>query len=356
MAINNSDSVRQSRGGISVTLTEVTQGMEEELFRTVVEPELLDNPITYPDRILLMGSCFTEQIGERLERLKFNTQLNPFGILFNPESMANSLERIVEGTAYTADDLEQVHGRWVSFDHHGRYGGATADEALDGMNEDLIAANEQLPQTRFLILTFGSAWAYRHLEQDRVVANCHKVPNTAFRKELLSLEELTNRYELLFKKLIKQNPDLQIICTVSPVRHWKDGVINNQRSKSVLHLLIAALEANIEQVHYFPAYEIVMDDLRDYRFYDRDLLHPNTQAVDYIWNKFVASCMHADCAPAMAEVKKIRFALDHRTDDPESVSYQRFVARNLKMIASIKERFPFIDLAEEEKQFLRFKL
>ena len=172
----------------------------------------------------------------------------------------------------------------------------------------------------------------------------------------MDLNKLIERYRQLLGDLLNEHPELQVICTVSPVRHWKDGVINNQRSKAVLHLLSGAMEDAFERVHYFPAYEIVMDDLRDYRFYERDLLHPNTLAIDYIWNKFCSSMIHPDAAPAMEEVKKIRFALDHRTDDPESVSYQRFVLRNLKLIAAIKARFPYLDLEEEEAQFLRFKL
>lgn len=257
-------------------------------FRTEILPKKQGLTIGYSNRIVSLGSCFAENVGMRLADREFETVINPFGILFNPISIKKNVINALASERNTHLFLKRDE-RNYHFDFPSLFSAATK-EALD---EELANVQKRFIQSWSncdrLILTFGTVWVYRHLESNEIVANCHKVPQKAFRKELLCLSDLTMEYQPFFKHLKEQNPNLEIILTVSPVRHIKNGIHEDKLSKSTLLLLCDFLEKAFDFVHYFPAYELLMDDLRDYRFYKTDLIHPTDQAIDYIYQHFESS-------------------------------------------------------------------
>lgn len=251
-------------------------------FRTEWNSSKSEKEWSHKQSFLAIGSCFVENIGRKLQDLKFNIQLNPTGILFNPESIYNLLNAKPTNQAH----LVEQNGILKSLDYHSKFYTTDQSSFLEMETKVISQVQQQLLSVNHLILTFGTAWAYRYIPTNQIVANCQKLPQKEFTKELLDLETLKNQYQSLFLRLKKANPALQITLTVSPVRHTKDGLIENNWSKSILLLLCQHLSQSFtEFVNYFPAYEIQMDDLRDYRFYDKDLIHPNQQAVDYIFEK-----------------------------------------------------------------------
>jgi hypothetical protein len=219
-------------------------------------------------KIVLVGSCFTEHIGNRLNMAGFKTTINPFGILFNPLSIANSINRILNLEVYKKEDLTlNQEGRFVSFDHHGRFSGQDADKVIEEINTSLMGANEAIKTADIIIVTLGSAWVYKHLKGNMIVANCHKIPNHEFEKELMDVQTIVSSLNETLKKIRIHNPDSKILLTISPVKHMRDGIIENQRSKATLILAInELLKSGDNDRYYFPAYEIVTDELRDYRF------------------------------------------------------------------------------------------
>lgn len=255
-------------------------------FRTQIKIPESDFKITHQDKILMLGSCFSKNIGERLVNLKFNTLINPYGILFNPISVYNSLNEIIDNKKYTQNDLGFHDGLYYSFNHHGRFKNSDIDITLKNINTEIQEAYNQLQNLDYLVITFGTSWAYQYKKARRIVANCHKIPNYEFEKIFISKEEIINSFNNTYSKLKSIVPNLKILFTISPVRHWKDGVTQNQISKGNLFLTINEMILNNSNCYYFPAYEIVMDELRDYRFYKEDMLHPNKLAIDYIWDKF----------------------------------------------------------------------
>lgn len=325
-------------------------------FRTEVWPQPSDFPIEHSQSIVMVGSCFVESMGSRLQDAKFPVNLNPFGILFNPFSIVNALSRIGSKRHYASEDLVQAGEQWASLDHHGSFSGPDAEEVLSNINESIDQAHDALKAARWLFITTGSAWVYHHTERNQTVGNCHKLPNTEFEKRLLSHQDvhLTLRHiPQLFQQL---NPDLQIVFTVSPVRHWKDGAIENQRSKALLLAGTHAVVEEFDNCHYFPAYELMMDDLRDYRFYKSDMLHPTDQALDYVWQKF-SDCYFSDVTKAVIDdLKPVMQAVKHRPADPESNSFQRFVKKQLEILNVLESKYPQLDLSKERRQFERYRL
>ncbi|MEM9022414.1 MAG: GSCFA domain-containing protein [Bacteroidota bacterium] len=330
--------------------------MSEDSFRTVVPVAPADSRIRYQDGVVFLGSCFTEHIGQRMERFKFQVNLNPFGILFQPLAVARALDRIIAQQPYTAEELLHHNEKWISLDHHGKFSGADQNIVLQRINASIHQAHDALRGARYLMLTLGTAWAYTYRETGKTVANCHKIPNNAFEKNLLHGPAIQEALEAVLQQLAVLNPGLQVVFTVSPVRHWKDGAVENQRSKAILLSTVHQLVDQFPQVHYFPAYEIMMDDLRDYRFYASDLLHPNDVAIDYIWNRFRESWLDPDCEGPMKRVDQLRTACEHRPFDPESNSFQRFVQRHLDLINALETDYPFFDLTEERAHFQSLKL
>jgi len=287
------------------------------------------NPIDYHSRLFLVGSCFVENIGAKLEYYKFRTAINPFGILFHSEAIARFLEYAVSGKQLSEADLEELQGRFVSFDAHSALSASSAEETIKLLNEALVETKRQLTQASHIVITLGTAWGYRHLEQDKIVANCHKIPQKAFQKELTSVDAIAATTERILSAITKVNSEAHVIFTVSPVRHSKDGFVENQRSKA--HLLAGMHQVLDESQHtvYFPSYELMMDELRDYRFYDRDLIHPNALAVDYIWERFSSVYFSEATQKTMQKVQEIQRGLAHKPFNPDSEAHQRFL-RNLE--------------------------
>ncbi len=325
-------------------------------FRTEVTPAKAAFGIEHSDAVMLIGSCFAESMAERLADSKFRVSVNPFGILFNPFSVVNALSRISSKRYYKEEDLVQVGDQWVSLDHHGSFNASDSETVLEAINKNIDEAHETLKKAKVLFVTTGTAWVYHHTERDQTVANCHKIPNTAFEKRLLSNQDTHLILRHIPQLLERLNPGLQIVFTVSPVRHWKDGAIENQRSKAQLVAASHAVVDEYEQCHYFPSYELLMDDLRDYRFYKTDMLHPTDQAVDYVWGKFGDTYFSNDTRAIMEDVKGLMQAVKHRPVDPESNSFQRFVKNQLELIQKLEARHPSLDLQPQRSHFERYRL
>ncbi len=316
-------------------------------WHTVVDIKNADFKISYNDSMLIAGSCFAENIGSKLIALKFSADLNPCGILYNPFSLSAMLKRVEEGRLYRADELLEREGKWISLAHHGNFKGRNREEVLERMNTRLVNARRMLSGAGFIILTFGTSWVYRYRKTGEVVANCHKLPSGEFERFRLSPEEIVSEYTDLISGVRALNPDLKWIFTVSPVRHWKDGAHGNRLSKSVLLLAIDMLTERFRNLYYFPSYEIMEDELRDYRFYARDMIHPSEVAVDYIWERFKSVYMDEQTTDVMKRVEKINANMGHRPFDTEAESYEDFIRNTLKSIERLEKEYPHMDFSEE---------
>ena len=328
-----------------------------------IDIKKLAEPITYRDKILLVGSCFTEHIGNALENLKFSVLQNPNGILFEPASVCKSLLSYVQNKKYKEADLFQLNEVWHSWEHHSRFSDINPTNAVSRINESQQKAHEFLKEANWIIITLGSSFCYRLTEvaasskispstlmergQGGEVANCHRAPAQWFTKHLLEVEEITSMLDDCMKQLLQHNPKLNIIFTVSPVRHIRDGVVENNRSKARLIESVHNIVSRFEQVHYFPAYELVIDVLRDYRFYDIDLVHPNYAATEFVLEKFAESCIDDQTQQLMQEVKKIVIARKHKPFQPETKVHQQFLMSHFEKAKALQEKYPFLNLKEE---------
>lgn len=299
------------------------------------------NPFGYEDKLLLLGSCFSENIGGKLSYYKFQSVTNPFGILFNPVAIENVIEAAVLNKTFTEEDVCELNGVWKSFVAHSDLNALNRLQTVINLQEAQQQLRDQLQEVSHLFITLGTAWVYRHIEKDLVVANCHKVPQKEFSKELLSVDEITQSLSKTITLVKTFNPNINITFTISPVRHLKDGFIENTQSKS--HLIAAVHQlVDGQSVHYFPAYEIVMDELRDYRFYTKDMLHPNEQAIDYIWEKFMEVYASAKAKQTQQKVASIQNGLSHRPFNPKSDSHQTFLKKLKTNIAVLQQEYPYI--------------
>lgn len=267
-------------------------------FRTII-PIKPQPYITHDTQFLLLGSCFAENIGQRLIDYRFQVDMNPFGVLYNPLSIAQAIERLLTGKPFTADELFQHNGLWHSWLHHGSFSDQSKEKALEKMNERFTLASQNLKKIDLLTITFGSAWVYEF--NGIVVTNCHKVPNNLFVRRRLTIDEIVARYTALFGALRKENPALKILLSVSPIRY---AATENQTSKATLLLATEALCQQCEGVRYFPAYEIVLDELRDYRFFADDMVHPSPMAVQYVWERFAQTYFTPDTLDLLPEIEK----------------------------------------------------
>ncbi|MCX6181031.1 MAG: GSCFA domain-containing protein [Bacteroidetes bacterium] len=308
-------------------------------FRTElnIAPSFLQ--LNYFETQIFMGSCFSENIGKKTEALRFNTLINPFGIVFNPFSISKNILRTIEKRAYTEEELGFYNGLFYSFDHHSSFSHSDKNVCLQKINEALFSAHEFLRRSKVLFITFGSAWVY--LKDEKAVANCHKIPNHQFEKQLLQLENITSWYNGLLLHLKKINPHMAVVFTVSPVRHLKDGFIENQRSKAILLEAVHRIVEQNKNAHYFPAYELVMDDLRDYRFYGKDLLHLTEVGVEYVWQKFVQAYYSEHTQGIMKEVDKLNLFLNHRVMNEEEGA---LAVKKEKAVGDLKGKYPFLNL------------
>jgi len=303
----------------------------------------------YPFRIdhstplLMMGSCFTDQIGNLLKRNLFPVLVNPFGVTYNPLSVKKGLEALLHRDAYTRGDLEQFNDLWFSFDHDTKFSSPDSHQALDHINSELAGGKKLMGSVRFLVITWGTAWIYRYNPTGEVVCNCHKIPASRFTRLRLTTEEIVNAYQSLFKELLKRIKDLIILLTVSPVRHWKDGAHGNQLSKSTLLLSSEALVDSFPgRVSYFPSYEIVMDELRDYRYYTEDMLHTNRQATRHIWEKFQHSLVSDSSLAIIRELQPLLGMMDHRPIHPESKSSVKMFRQRDQKLQELQNKYPHL--------------
>ena len=315
-------------------------------YRTIVAPKDYDFEISHQSNLLLIGSCFSENIGSKLITNKFNILINPSGILFNPISTVNTLNDIIEEKEFAEKDLHFENSLYHSFAHHGSFSGINSKEVLIRINQSRVSATLFLKRTDVIIVTLGSSWAYRHTDTGEFVANCHKVPNKKFTKELLEVDFIVEKLQGVIDKLQAINSNLKVIFTISPVRHWKDGAEENTLSKSILNVAIHQL-ARSKATYYFPSYEMVIDDLRDYRFYKEDMLHPNSVAVDYVWNGFGSAFFSSETLSLNKIICKIDAAIKHRPFNSLSNEYQRFVKIQLKNITDLKKKNPTIGFDKE---------
>jgi len=312
------------------------------MFQTRIEIPLSKTKISFEDRIMTLGSCFAENIGKKMKEAYFETDTNPFGILFNPVSISNSLELLLQTKTYTQDDIFEYNSMWQSFSHSSLFTDSTSEGCLSKLNSRLSTARVFLSQTNVILITFGTAWVFEDKKSRRVVSNCHKLPADVFTRRQLTVEEIVADYTLLINKLQSVFPTLNIIFSVSPVRHWKDGAHDNTISKSTLLLAINELQQQLEKVHYFPAYEIQMDELRDYRFYAADMLHPSDVAVDYIWNRFSDTYFSKQTLALKKRLEQLILDLNHRPLHPDSIGYIKFLDKTEKRKEEIIQEFPFL--------------
>jgi hypothetical protein len=309
--------------------------------------------IDYSRKIMLLGSCFSENIGQKLLDLKFGVDMNPFGIVYNPESIANGLKILLEQRMFTANDLFQDQGLWSSFYHHSRFSDVDRDVALEKINSRIALSSEFLSGADFLFVTFGTSWVFELKSTGRIVSNCHKVPASEFNRYRLSVTEITETYRALLDEIWKINPGLKVVFTVSPIRHWKDGAVENQVSKAILLLAIDQLrkEFGANKCGYFPAYELMMDELRDYRFYAEDMLHLSQVAVDYIFERFVKVLIAKESAEISKEIRKISKAFAHRPVNPNTNEFKHFLQQSLLLVTQLQELYPSVDLIQERNYF-----
>ena len=320
-------------------------------FRTTFNIPEFNPKMDFQSKSLFIGSCFTENIGNYLKDLKFQIINNPTGIIYNPISICECINYLIKQKKWNEEELGFYNDSWFSFKHHSRYSDPDKPVCLTNINNDLNSASQQIINADFLFLTLGTAFVYKHIQTKEIVANCHKFPTSTFSKSLLNTDAVVFYFENLLKDLVKINKKIKIIFTVSPVRHWKDGATENQVSKSVLLTAIHELISKFNNCSYFPAYELMMDDLRDYRFYAEDMLHPNAIAIEYIRDKFVKTYIDHDAEVLMDEVQKLRQAKAHKPFNKNSELHINFRKQQLKKIEQIKRKFPFLDLNEFEEFF-----
>ena len=304
--------------------------------------------LSYADRLMVFGSCFAENIGNRLDDSGFKVMTNPFGVLYNPSSISSALRRLIKEEKFLPSELIEHDGLYQSFSHHGSFSGIDPKITLKNINDSFNQAVEKLKVTNCLIITFGTAWVYALSENSQIVANCHKFPANSFKRFRLTIEDILKDYSGLFDDLFKNKPDLRIILTVSPIRHLKDGIHENTISKSVLHLAVEAICERFGNVAYYPSYELMMDDLRDYRFYDDDMMHPSHVAQDYIWEHFSETFLVKSSREIARQVQQIRKAMNHRPLHDSEESYLRFAQKNIASIEMLKISVPELDLTDEK--------
>jgi hypothetical protein len=317
-------------------------------FRTIVDVKPYPFGLDYSTPALFLGSCFTENIGQVMLSRKFPVMVNPFGIVYNPISVGQVLGRITEGKLFVQDDLIQHNNLWLSLDHHTAFSNADKADCLNAINSSLSKSVEFWKSTQYLIVTFGTARVYHYNKTGLPVANCHKIPAKEFTHKLLSVDEIVALWSKLLNGMLREKPKLKVIFTVSPVRHWKDGPIGNQVSKSTLILAVHQLQGLFpEMVFYFPSYEIMMDDLRDYRYFNDDMLHPSPLAIGYIWDKFKLSLINASTQQTINEIEKIIQAIGHRPFNTKTNEFRQFIENTQSKIHDLLKRYPNLDFTSE---------
>ena len=307
----------------------------------------LPQKINYSNSFLFIGSCFAENMGDLMHHYKFKTQLNPHGILYNPLSIAAALRRYMKIDFVREGELFFANDCWNSWEHHSRFSNPDKQKCLLEINKNISDAHVSLKSAEWLFITFGSAFVYK--KNDKLVGNCHKQPQKEFSKQLLTTSEIVDEYKLLMTELKKFNPKLKIVFTISPIRYVRDGVVENNLSKA--RLIDAVHQLKNDSSFYFPAYELVMDDLRDYRFYKEDLVHPNEQAISYVFEKFSKANFDEKTITLLEKIKEINSAKSHKPFNSETEAHKKFKTTYLERCKKLQEENPFLDLSEELKYF-----
>lgn len=316
-------------------------------FRTEITVEPFQHKIEPHTKVMFVGSCFANNIGDKFDNCKLNASVNPFGVIYNPISVATTLTSILNNKAYIDTDLRYHNDLWLSFDHHSSFSDNDKSTCLENININCHSAFNHLSQCEFIFITFGSAWVYQLKETGQIVSNCHKYPADYFNRYMLSIEDIILKYTTLLTQLLEFNPNIKIVFTVSPVRHWKDGAHGNQLSKSTLLMAIDKLCGLFTSCHYFPAYELLMDDLRDYRFYADDMLHPSPSAIEYIYQKFEQCFFSDNTLQYKKEMLTLYKALHHKASNVNSESHQLFLKNQLKKIEGYNLKYPHANFSEE---------
>jgi hypothetical protein len=320
-------------------------------------PKPFDVKINHQHKLMLMGSCFTENIGDKLMAHKFSVLQNPNGILFNPVSVREAIENYSTNKVIDEGDLFYLNEAYHSWQHHSRFSAVTKEAAVKKINTSTTAAHLYLKQADFIIITLGSAWVYELTDKadnaiiKNVAANNHKAPADWFNRRLLSNEEAMAELNNMVSQLQRVNPAIKIIFTISPVRHLREGFVENNRSKAALINAVHQVAETFKNVFYFPAYELVIDDLRDYRFYAEDMVHPNYAATNYVWEKFVAACIDEPSQQLMVAINEINAAINHKPFNPASAAHKKFNETNLNKIKELKTKHRDLDFTKEEQHF-----
>jgi hypothetical protein len=323
--------------------------------RTTFTIEPSAEKITYNDQVMFIGSCFAFSIGSQMELGRMPVVINPAGAVFNPFSVCNTLDTISNRKEFVIEDLHFYDGTWLSFFHYTDFSSEDPLKVLEKINRRSKEAFEFLKHSRFLFITLGTSRVYKLRESGLIVSNCHKIPAEQFESKLLTVEEIVTLWSEQLDKLHSLFPELNVIFTISPVRHWKDGAHGNQISKSILFVAVEELLKHVTSPKYFPAYELVMDDLRDYRFYNDDMLHPSASAINYIWEAFTDCYFDNKTLNLWKEVAKISKALSHRFNSESEIKKNYFAEKMIKQISDIKVKLPKNDLSKEEAYFLKMR-
>jgi len=320
-------------------------------FRTTLPVQTSDFHLTHSDKVMILGSCFAENMGLLLKESGFQVSLNPFGVLYNPASVGMALHRLWQNQPFRVEELVEHEGLFHSFSHHGSFSGADPKRTIEKINTSFKKAVVELQDASCLMITFGTSWVYTLPSTDQIVANCHKLPEDHFLRRRLTVNEIEYFFIELLEMLFQAKPDLKVLFTVSPIRHMKDGAHENTLSKSTLHLAIDGLRESFENVYYFPAYELMMDDLRDYRFYAEDMLHPSIVAQRYIWDHFSDTCFSKQTKEIVRQVQQIRKAMEHKPFRPDDEAYRRFAKKNIATLELLSVNAPELKLSEERAFF-----
>ena len=327
--------------------------MTNSKFQTIVDIPKFSWETEYSKKNIFMGSCFTENVGNKMAALKYDVDINPFGILYNPISVANGIRILLHKKEFDKSDLIKYDGLWHSFFHHGKFSFSDKNETLEAINNRIQFSAEYIKDADFLFITFGTAWIYKYKATGETVSNCHKIPAKQFRRVRLSVDEIVDEYKQLLAEIYELNPALKVVFTVSPIRHWKDGAIENQRSKATLLLAIEQIiKDSKNNCDYFPSYEIVMDELRDYRFYSEDMIHISDAAIKHIWEKFELALISDESRKISKEVAKIVTAVNHRPFNKFTKEHLLFLQKQLSKLKQFEKTYPFVNLEVEKQKFI----
>jgi len=322
------------------------------MFRTELTPIPFYQKISIDSPILLMGSCFTTHMGEKLQAYKFNLLTNPSGVIYNPISLFKCIHLSQESEDHIEEGILENQGIFRHWDFHSDVSHPNKNELIKSIQQTLTETGNFLKKADWIIFTFGTSYVFRHKNTNRIVANCHKVPAKEFERSMLTIEDIRKGFLKIHRIIKKLNPDTKIMLTVSPVRHLRDSLEMNNVSKSILRVGCHELQSEADGIYYFPAYEIVMDDLRDYRFYNADMLHPNQQAIEYIWDKFKKTCIDAETNEFIIQWEKILRALNHKPFYPGTNEHKTFILKTIEEV----DRFSNVVDVRHELEVLKNQL